>query len=112
MAASYLVPERIKDEEAQIRKRLTDENFNSFPFKIFRSKLPLFQFKKWHCLVLVLALLLFGLLQINAFTQPLAKDMDKFLGGSTSSELFRYFDRFWNQITPGNDGKWGAVEIV
>ncbi|MDI6401078.1 endo-1,4-beta-xylanase [Balneolaceae bacterium ANBcel3] len=39
---------------------------------------------------------------------PLADGHDKFLG-STSSHL-TYWDYYWNQLTPGNAGKWGSVE--
>lgn len=40
-----------------------------------------------------------------SYAQPLA-------GCATSSELSRYLERYWNQITPGNDGKWRSVEAV
>ncbi|MDZ7271218.1 MAG: endo-1,4-beta-xylanase [candidate division KSB1 bacterium] len=42
--------------------------------------------------------------------QPLAEGKSKFLGAASKSDVFRYFDRYFNQITPGNDGKWGSVE--
>jgi endo-1,4-beta-xylanase len=57
-------------------------------------------------------LLLISLIPLSCLSQPLAKDLDKFLGAATSSDLYRYFERFWNQITPGNDGKWGSVEGI
>ncbi len=44
--------------------------------------------------------------------QPLAAGKEKFLGGATSENLSRYFERYWNQVTPGNAGKWGSVEMV
>jgi endo-1,4-beta-xylanase len=44
--------------------------------------------------------------------QPLAQGLDRFLGCSTSSEYTRYMVKYWNQVTPGNDGKWGSVEYV
>ncbi|MBN2356877.1 endo-1,4-beta-xylanase [candidate division KSB1 bacterium] len=50
-------------------------------------------------------------LPIHSKAQPLAIGMDKFLGGATSHELSRYFERYWNQVTPGNAGKWGSVEF-
>jgi len=45
-------------------------------------------------------------------SQPLVQDSAKFLGAGTSSEIYRYFNSYWNQITPGNDGKWGSVENI
>jgi len=60
-----------------------------------------------------MAVLLFFLIYLisqSVFTQPLAEGFDKFLGASTSSDLSRYFDDYWNQVTPGNNGKWGSVE--
>ncbi|MDG5767619.1 endo-1,4-beta-xylanase [Balneolales bacterium ANBcel1] len=39
---------------------------------------------------------------------PLAEGHDKFLG-STSTHL-NYWEYYWNQMTPGNAGKWGSVE--
>ncbi len=56
------------------------------------------------------AFLLTILLPLVAYVQPLAKDHDKFLGCATSSELSRYLIKYWNQATPGNDGKWASVE--
>lgn len=49
------------------------------------------------------------LLSVNLSAQPLANGQSKFLGGATSSYFWRYFDQYWNQISPGNDGKWGVV---
>lgn len=51
-------------------------------------------------------------LQTSNYSQPLSENEDKFLGGASNSYLFRDFDKYWNQITPGNDGKWGSVEGV
>ena len=45
----------------------------------------------------------------NASSQQLSTNKDKFLGGSTSSDVFRDLYRYWNQLTPGNAGKWGSV---
>lgn len=56
-------------------------------------------------------LLLFSL-QLTHLAQPLSSNKDKFLGGGTSSYLYRDFFKFWNQVTPGNDGKWGSIEVV
>jgi len=42
--------------------------------------------------------------------QPLANGLDKFLGCSFGSDSKRDFEGYWNQVTPGNGGKWGWVE--
>ncbi|HNW58595.1 MAG TPA: endo-1,4-beta-xylanase [bacterium] len=44
--------------------------------------------------------------------QPLAQGLDRFLGGGTSADISRYLIKYWNQVTPGNDGKWGSVEFA
>ena len=49
---------------------------------------------------------------VQMFAQPIAQGSDKFLGAGTSSYVYRDFFKFWNQITPGNDGKWGSVENI
>lgn len=53
--------------------------------------------------------ILFGILAAKANAQQLSIGQSKFLGGATSSYYWRYFDQYWNQISPGNDGKWGVV---
>ncbi len=68
---------------------------------------------KWcHGAVLSLLACLLGLLPQHSFAQPLAKGKGKFLGCATSSNMFINLDKYWNQITPGNDGKWESVEAV
>jgi len=47
---------------------------------------------------------------IQAIAQPLARGKEKFAGCGTSSPVPSGFDSYWNQITPGNEGKWGSVE--
>ena len=44
---------------------------------------------------------------------PLATGKSKFLGNifSSSSQMHSDFAYYWNQVTPGNDGKWGSVEL-
>jgi endo-1,4-beta-xylanase len=71
-----------------------------------------FNFKRQPDAVIALLVCLIVLLPLYAFAQPLAKGKAKFLGGATSSNLFSNFDKYWNQTTPGNDGKWGSVEAV
>lgn len=41
---------------------------------------------------------------------PLADGMDKFLGCGYGPDSERDFEGYWNQVTPGNGGKWGWVE--
>jgi len=48
----------------------------------------------------------------TAAAQPLATGLDKFLGCATSENLSRYMEKYWNQVTPGNAGKWGSVEFA
>ncbi len=57
-------------------------------------------------LLAVLALFQIGL----APAQPLAAGRGKFLGAGTSNPVWTNFKLYWNQLTPGNDGKWGSVE--
>ena len=51
-------------------------------------------------------------LPLHLEAQPLAAGTERFLGCGTSSSLFRNLADYWNQVTPGNDGKWGSVEPV
>jgi endo-1,4-beta-xylanase len=41
---------------------------------------------------------------------PLAHGLDKFLGCGYGPDSKRDFACYWNQVTPGNGGKWGWVE--
>lgn len=41
---------------------------------------------------------------------PLAYGLDKFLGCAYGPDSRRDFAGYWNQVTPGNGGKWGWVE--
>lgn len=52
------------------------------------------------------------LLSLNLTAQQLAKDKDKFLGAGSSHYVYRNFYKYFNQITPGNAGKWGSVEYT
>ena len=53
---------------------------------------------------------LLEMIPIQSFSQPLADGRTKFLGCGTSSTIWPNLDKYWNQVTPGNDGKWGSVE--
>jgi endo-1,4-beta-xylanase len=67
-----------------------------------------------NCHVVLGSFLLFvmSFLASQSFSQPLAKGRSKFLGCSTSSDIWRNLALYWNQVTPGDAGKWGSVEAV
>jgi endo-1,4-beta-xylanase len=48
----------------------------------------------------------------NPTDAQIAKGTGKFLGGATSAPVWSKFTSYWNQVTPGNAGKWGSVEGV
>jgi endo-1,4-beta-xylanase len=58
-------------------------------------------------LVILISMICSFPVQLSA--QPLAQGKDKFLGAGTSSPVGRFFSKCWNQVTPGNAGKWGSV---
>jgi endo-1,4-beta-xylanase len=43
---------------------------------------------------------------------PIAAGQSKFLGCAWDYEQAPYFAGYWNQLTPGNAGKWGSVEYT
>jgi len=43
-------------------------------------------------------------------TPPLAEGGTKYLGNIYSPSQINGFERYWNQVTPENAGKWGSVE--
>jgi endo-1,4-beta-xylanase len=43
---------------------------------------------------------------------PLAEGQDKFLGSAWDDIQAPGFTGYWNQLTPGNPGKWGSVERI
>lgn len=59
--------------------------------------------------VVLIFLAAFTLPLQRASSQPLASGKDKFLGCGTSSYINRILNKYWNQVTPGNAGKWGSV---
>jgi endo-1,4-beta-xylanase len=59
-------------------------------------------------MVFLLLICIVGLLPQRLYSQ-LPKNKDKFLGGSSSAYIFRDFGKYLNQLTPGNNGKWGMV---
>jgi endo-1,4-beta-xylanase len=51
------------------------------------------------------------LFYINGYVQkPIATGSYKFLGNVYSSSQIKDFNKYWNQVTPENAGKWGSVE--
>jgi endo-1,4-beta-xylanase len=42
----------------------------------------------------------------------MANGKPKFVGNIIGSYVPASFDTYWNQVTPGNSGKWGSVEVT
>jgi Beta-1,4-xylanase len=83
-------------------------NRNTFYSSSFQ-KTPGFVFKMHRKAIFILIICLIELFSMYAFAQPLANGKNKFLGAATSNSIWSSFDLYWNQVTPGNDGKWGSV---
>jgi endo-1,4-beta-xylanase len=69
--------------------------------------------KTISCRSIIMSMLLIGvtgLIPMRTVSQQLTSNKDKFLGCGTSVYFYRYLDNIWNEVTPGNDGKWGSVE--
>jgi endo-1,4-beta-xylanase len=49
-------------------------------------------------------------LSFSRLFAQLATGHDKFLGCAIDVPIPANFDTYWNQLTPGNAGKWGSVE--
>jgi endo-1,4-beta-xylanase len=47
---------------------------------------------------------------VALLAQPLAEGKDKFLGNVLDTQIYSNYNRYWNQVTPGNAGKWGHAE--
>ncbi|MCX6133185.1 MAG: endo-1,4-beta-xylanase [Ignavibacteriales bacterium] len=60
---------------------------------------------------LSLVLAVMCLLPVPLSAQRLADGKGRFLGGSVGSSISRHLTRYWNQMTPGNAGKWGSVSF-
>lgn len=63
---------------------------------------------KKKCRIIFSIIVLFSTLD---FAQ-ICPDSTRFLGCATSEDIWRYYYSYWNQLTPGNAGKWGSVENV
>jgi endo-1,4-beta-xylanase len=70
------------------------------------------RFKSRIVSALVLMGCIMGLVPAKSFSQPLANGRSKFLGNAITygSSIPSNFTKYWNQVTPGNNGKWGSVE--
>ncbi|MGW8314996.1 MAG: endo-1,4-beta-xylanase [Bacteroidales bacterium] len=51
-----------------------------------------------------------GMVTLPRDGTPLAEGQDKFLGSAYDDIQAPGFTGYWNQLTPGNAGKWGSVE--
>lgn len=49
---------------------------------------------------------------IHSRAQPPTENMDKFLGNCLGNTIYSNYTNYWNQVTPGNAGKWGSVEYT
>ena len=66
-----------------------------------------------HLTTLLLSLIcVIGFIPVSSFSQPVAAGKSKFLGASTAGNIWSNMKGYWNQVTPGNDGKWGSVEAA
>lgn len=63
----------------------------------------------WSKLFLCTSLLVVALDNVHA---QMAQGNCKFLGNVISAAVPADFDKYWNQVTPENAGKWGSVEAV
>jgi endo-1,4-beta-xylanase len=60
------------------------------------------------CLTYIMVFMVIYTMQ--SIAQPLSRGKGKFLGCGQGVPIPSGFDSYWNQITPGNEGKWGSVE--
>jgi endo-1,4-beta-xylanase len=68
-----------------------------------------------HYSVMFLSIIcLLGLFSTPSNSQVLASGKSKYLGNAitygNSTYMYSDFASYWNQVSPGNDGKWGSVE--
>jgi endo-1,4-beta-xylanase len=65
-----------------------------------------------NIILLVLPLYVFSASQL--FSQPLADGKNKFLGNiiTDGNNIASNYLKYWNQVTPGNAGKWGSIEYT
>lgn len=87
-------------------------NDNWFSHVHPNSGVARFGLSAWRIVFVAFLIIVSNLLPFRSFSQPLANGRSKFLGCSTSANIWPNLDKYWNQITPGNDGKWGSLEQV
>jgi endo-1,4-beta-xylanase len=56
------------------------------------------------------ATLLVSTVLLIPLSAQLANGRPKFLGNIIGNHVPGSYDAYWNQVTPGNSGKWGSVE--
>ncbi|MDE3057415.1 MAG: endo-1,4-beta-xylanase [Bacteroidota bacterium] len=91
-------------QEVQKRKSSEGKTFSYSHFLIFSSSVP------------VINILFFMVIfcPLHIFSQPLAAGKTKFVGSAISDgfNIPSTFSKYWNQVTPGNAGKWGSIEFT
>ena len=67
---------------------------------------------KYNGAFVAFVLLLVYLIQLHQviYAQPLAQGKQKFMGCGITNPIPASFNSYWNQVSPGNEGKWGSVE--
>lgn len=85
-------------------------NVNISQVKLLRNQIGVIM--KSQFVITVCLLLILEVLPVSMPAQQLAQDQDRFVGAGTSVYYWRNFYTYWNQLSPGNDGKWGSVEAV
>jgi endo-1,4-beta-xylanase len=62
-------------------------------------------------MIYILSISIIVLFPVLNFAQ-ICPGSTRFLGCATSEDIWRYYDSYWNQLTPGNACKWGSVESI
>jgi GH35 family endo-1,4-beta-xylanase len=65
-----------------------------------------------RCIHSIKTILIFLVLFTSSAFSQLAAGHDKFLGNASDPPIPATYDTYWNQLTPGNAGKWGTVEGI
>lgn len=85
-----------------------------FGFKYYRNKLAIeksYSLSKIAFYKIVIICIVFI---TQTFAQPLADGKNKFVGNilTDGNKIATSYLKYWNQVTPGNAGKWGSVEYT
>jgi endo-1,4-beta-xylanase len=82
-------------------------------YKLFpNAKVKWVSLKYFKVIIIVLLLCLAGIGSKYSYAQPLAEGKSKFLGNAIGNTFHSNYDDYWNQVSPGNAGKWGSVEYT